>query len=252
MRSLIRLYCDIPLEIGSVVPLTSEQGHYLRSVMRQGEGDKIELFNGRDGAIEGVIRVLTKRQAHIELTSLLREQNTLLPVRLFFAPIKRGPMEMIIQKGTELGATILQPVMTKRTTAKSINFQRLNTIAIEAAEQCERLSVPVLDEVTPLIDALKEWDFPVFFADESGDDVTQDWGGSMGRAQPFLKALEGVEISQQGAGILIGPEGGFSPEERTMLRDHPQITPIGLGTHILRADTAAMSAMTLLQAYLEG
>lgn len=257
MPTLIRLYTDMPLCAGVTVLLDPGHGHYLRQVMRRGEGDEIELFNGRDGAFSAKISVLTKKLAQAEVGKQLRPPDTGCEIVLFCAPIKRSPLEFMAQKATELGVGSIVPVRTERTVVKGINRDRLMAIMIEASEQCERVSIPTLSEEVTLTQMLASLDFPVLFADEAGNDPEKRWGGPDGRAMPLLGALEGANLGAQGKGahvkigILVGPEGGFKNEERETLRNHPLATPVSLGQRILRAETAAIVALSVLAAKLD-
>ncbi len=166
------------------------------------------------------------------------------------ALVKRARLETIIEKATELGARRIRLLITRRTQADHTNVSRLTAIATEAAEQTGRMDVPQVIEPVKLDRLLETWDSGrrLMFCDEAGDDPDQEWGGTQGRARPVLQALSG----QGGAAwaVLIGPEGGFDPEERRLLRGLDHVTPVTLGPRILRADTAAISALTLWQAAL--
>jgi 16S rRNA (uracil1498-N3)-methyltransferase len=235
---MIRLFIPHDLSPGAELALDQDQSHYLASVMRQGVGDEVSLFNGRDGEWRASITIVTKRAVGLKPQAQLRAQATGPDLDLIIALVKRSRLETIVEKAAELGARRVQPVVTERTNAERVRVERLTAIATEAAEQTGRLDVPQVLEPVKLDKLLKDWDASrrLLFCDEAGD------------ALPVLDALKG-----QGAGpwaILIGPEGGFSPKERETLRALPYAVPASLGPRILRADTAAISALTLWQSAL--
>ena len=242
-----RLYVGTPLAPQTGVALSQEQAHYLRNVLRREAGAELRLFNERDGEFAALLSDIGKKRAGAEIGERIRAPEKEPDLVLLFAPVKRTPTEHIIQKGTELGVARFQPVLTARTNAERLKVERLQAIALEVAEQCGRLSVPSIDAPTRLSVALDEWpvDRRLIFCDEAGDDPEQAWGGAAGRAQPMLDA---ILSDTKSAAILIGPEGGFSPEERADLRARDFTTPVTLGPRILRADTAAIAAITLWQA----
>ncbi len=248
-----RLYIDAPLHAGLPAPLSAEQAHYLKNVLRRREGDAVRLFNGRDGEFAGTIAELGKKAGAVQLGEKTREQEAEPDLTLIFAPVKRGPLETIVQKAVEIGVARLQPVITERTAQPRLNIERLRAIAMEAAEQCGRLNVPSVDEPIKLAALLENWSGKgrLLFCDEAGDDAQEEWGGREGRAAPALDALKGVNSPADSPwSVLTGPEGGFSPEERRQLRAKPFVTPVTLGPRILRADTAAIAALVLWQAAL--
>ena len=247
-----RLYINTPLTEGASAPLSSEQAHYLKNVLRRGAGDALRLFNGRDGEYAAEITALNKKGGLAGVKEQTRAQDIEPDLMLCFAPVKRGPLEVIIQKAAEIGAARLCPVMTERTVAPKVNVARLQAIATEAAEQCGRLTIPVIDEPMKLASLIAAWpdNRRLAFCDEAGDDQTEDWGGRDGRAAPMLDALKQSDEKTLRWAILTGPEGGFSPSERARLREQPFVTPITLGPRILRADTAAIAALALWQAAL--
>ncbi|MEX0643818.1 MAG: 16S rRNA (uracil(1498)-N(3))-methyltransferase [Parvularculaceae bacterium] len=245
-----RLHVDALLAEGATASLSAEQAHYLRNVMRRGEGDEVAPFNARDGEFSGVIEILSKKQAIVRLGARRRAAESEPDLWLLFAAVKRDAVDLIAQKATELGAALLQPIVTERTNAARVKDARLAAIATEATEQCGRLSVPVLMPARPLSTLLDEWpaDRRLMFCDEAGDASNEEWGGRAGRALPALEALS--QAGERSWAILIGPEGGFSPEERKRLRALPFVTAVTLGPRILRADTAAIAALVLWQAAL--
>jgi 16S rRNA (uracil1498-N3)-methyltransferase len=233
---MIRLFIPHDLNAGAELALDHGQSHYLASVMRQGVGDEVALFNGRDGEWRAQITVVTKRAVGLRAHALLRPQTIGPDIDLIIALVKRSRLETIVEKAAELGARRVRPVVTERTNADRARVERLTAIATEAAEQTGRLDVPAVAEPVKLAAMLKDWDPArrLLFCDEAGD------------ASPVLDALKG-----QAAGpwaILIGPEGGFSSKERETLRALDYAVPASLGPRILRADTAAISALTLWQA----
>lgn len=251
-----RLYIDGPLHGGLPAPLTGEQAHYLKNVLRRSEGDEIFVFNGKDGEFAARIVELGKKRGAAQVERQTRAQINEPDLWLVFAPVKRGPLETIVQKAVEIGVARCQPVLTARTTAPRLNVERLQSIGVEAAEQCERLTVPPVAPPQKLAALLDAWpgERRLLFCDEAGDDEGERWGGASGRARPVLDALgdfAGEKAGEQGPwAVLTGPEGGFSPEERALLRSKPFVTPATLGPRVLRADTAALAALTLWQAAL--
>ncbi|MDP6688055.1 MAG: 16S rRNA (uracil(1498)-N(3))-methyltransferase [Alphaproteobacteria bacterium] len=236
-RTKVRLYVSDDLTADGVVGLASSQAHYLRSVLRLGPGDEVALFNGRDGEWRARIDTIGKGWASLQLTAQSLAQAIEPDVWLLFAPIKRGRVDYLVQKATELGVGALLPTTTRRTVVERINLVRLATTAAEAAEQCRRLSVPELRPVQSLEKTLAAWPEGrrLLFCDEAG-------------GPPALSAM-----ADQKAGswaILIGPEGGFEAEESQMLRDRPFVVPMSLGPRILRTETAAVAALSLWQAVL--
>lgn len=250
MSSIPRLHVEGTLAEGAAAPLSPEQAHYLRNVMRREVGEPVHVFNARDGEFEATIAALSRKGAVVEVDARRRTPEAEPDLWLLIAPVKRGPLETIVQKATELGVSRLLPVITARTNAQRLKDERLAAIAVEAAEQCGRLSVPEIAPAQSLFDLLKAWPAPrrLMFCDEAGDDPGAEWGGKDGRAAPALEALSGESAGPWA--ILIGPEGGFSPEERAELRRREFVRPVTLGPRILRADTAAIAALALWQASL--
>ena len=235
---MIRLFIRHDLSAGAELALEPGQSHYLASVMRQGVGDEVALFNGRDGEWGAKITVVTKRAVGLKAEARTRPQASGPDLDLVIALVKRSRLETIVEKAAELGARRVRPVVTERTNADRARVERLTAIATEAAEQTGRLDVPGVEEPVRLAALLKDWDpgRRLLFCDEAGD------------ALPVNDALRGQEAGPWA--ILIGPEGGFSPKERETLRALPYAVPASLGPRILRADTAAISALTLWQAAL--
>jgi 16S rRNA (uracil1498-N3)-methyltransferase len=247
---MIRLFVTAPLQAGAVLTPGPEQSRYLVSVMRQGVGDAILLFNGEDGEWRAVVSVVSKRGCQLTVEARTREQAFPPDLDLIVSLVKRTRLETIIEKAAELGAARVRLVTTQRTNADHARLPRLQAIATEASEQTGRLDVPLVLDPVPLDRLLERWTpgRQLMFCDEAGDDPNAQWGGSEGRARPVIEAL-----AAQPSGpfaVLIGPEGGFAPAERERLRSLPFVVPVTLGPRILRADTAAISAMTLWQASL--
>jgi 16S rRNA (uracil1498-N3)-methyltransferase len=235
---MIRLYVTFDLAAGAPVALDGDQSRYLVAVMRREVGDEVALFNGRDGEWRARISAVAKRATQLVVEERLRPQDAGPDLDLVVALVKRTRLETIVEKAAELGARRVRPVVTARTNAETARVARLQAIAMEAAEQTGRLDVPEIAEAVKLEALLKGWEAGrrLLFCDEGGD------------AAPVLKAL--AEAQAGPWAILIGPEGGFSPEERARLRALDFAVPASLGPRILRADTAAISAMTLWQAAL--
>ena len=257
---MIRLYVPGPLDEGHAVAPSPEQARYLTAVMRQKVGDDLLVFNGRDGEWRASIVEVTKRGCILAPQAQVRPQTFPPHLELAIALVKRGRLETIVEKATELGASRIRLLITRRTNADHTNLARLQAIATEAAEQTGRLDVPEIIAPQKLDAILDDWpsNQPLMFCDEAGDDADAEWGGDRGKAAPALVNLKNAaeNAAQQSAAeiapwaIVIGPEGGFAPEERARLRSLPFVTPVSLGPRILRADTAAIAALTLWQATL--
>ena len=245
-----RLYIDAPLGESSAVPLSAEQVHYLKNVLRRAEGDEIRLFNGADGEFSAEIAELKKKAGLAAVKKKVREQEPEPQLRLLFAPVKRGALENIVQKAVEVGVRRLTPVITERTVAPKLNILRLQSIVTEAAEQCGRMTIPSVDAPIKLKAAIAEAasDHHIVFCDEAGDDADAEWGGREGRATPMLEMLQLSDRNAAQWSVLTGPEGGFTAQERIYLREQDFVTPVTLGPRILRADTAAIAALVIWQA----
>ena len=252
MATTPRLFVDSVLEAEGGVSLSEDQARYLGQVLRKKPGDVVRVFNGRDGEYSAHIADFTKRGGELVCQVQTRAQATSPDIQLLFAPLKRQRTDLIVEKATELGAARIQPVFTARTNSDHVRTDRLRAIAIEAAEQTERLDVPVIEEPAPLASLLFRWpeNRRIIFADESGDDDSRAWGGDAGRAPPIAAALQPYASQNTQWAILIGPEGGFTPEERAHLRTLPCVTPVSLGPRILRAESAAIAALTIWQSIL--
>ncbi len=232
----IRLYVDQPLAQGQAVVLAGDQAHYLFSVMRLTEGAGVLLFNGRDG--EWLARVETAGKRGGILRSEAQTRPLLAPpdLWLMFAPIKKARTDFIVEKAVEMGAARIVPVQTRHTNSERIRQDRLQAHAVEAAEQCGATVVPEVADLQPLDRLLAAWpaDRRILWADEALAGASETMAGQV--RGPWA--------------ILIGPEGGFSDDERRRLRGMDQVVPVALGPRILRADTAAVAALTLWQARL--
>ena len=247
---MIRLFVPDPLSPEGEIVLADDQARYLASVMRQGVGDAVALFNGRDGEWRATVATVAKRGCRLRVEAQNRPQALTPDLELIVALVKRARLETIVEKAAELGARRVRPVLTRRTNADHTRVARLQAIAREAAEQTGRLDVPAIAEPEALTDLLDGWapERRLMFCDEAGDDPDAPWGGDAGRARPVLEALGRSVGPPRPFAILIGPEGGFDPQERARLRALPFVIAATLGPRILRADTAAISAMTLWQA----
>ena len=235
---LIRLFVTCDLGHGARAAVTPEQAHYLTKVMRLQTGGELLAFNGRDGEWRARLAAVGKRGCEIEALDLVRGQTLGPDVDLVVALVKRTRLETIVEKAAELGGRRVRLAITERTNAERANVARLAAIAAEAAEQTGRLDVPEVVAPQKLAALLASWPAhrPLMFCDEAGD------------APPALAALAGRTGGPWG--VLIGPEGGFSPAERALVRAAPGAVPVSLGPRILRADTAAIAALTLWQAAL--
>ncbi len=237
---MIRLFVDQDLAAGAALPLRHDQSHYLVNVMRQGDGAQVHLFNGRDGEWAATLVEPRKKVWAARVDSLVRPWSEGRDLDLVVAVVKRGRLETIVEKAAELGARRVIPVLTERTNASRVGLERLRAIATEAAEQTGRLDVPTILEPAPLAGVLADRapDRRLMFCDEAGD------------APAAADALAREAPSAAPWAILIGPEGGFSPAERNTIRELPGALPVSLGPRILRADTAAIAALTLWQSAL--
>ncbi|MBI1211903.1 MAG: 16S rRNA (uracil(1498)-N(3))-methyltransferase [Alphaproteobacteria bacterium] len=235
---LTRLFVEQALTAGAELVLDEDQSHFLANVLRAKAGDAVRLFNGRDGEWRGTISALRKRAVLLQIEKQTTAQSGVPDLWLCLAPIKRTPLDYVTQKATELGVSRVQPVLTRRTIVERINLDRMRANAVEAAEQSGRLTVPEIAEPVSLDKMLRDWqsDRRLVFCDEAGD------------APPAAQAMR---ASGRGPwAIVIGPEGGFTPEERAGLRQQPFVVPVSLGPRIMRADTAALAALALWQSTL--
>ncbi len=232
-----RLFVEDPLREGGQVTLNRDQANYLATVLRLDSGSPVLVFNGRDGEWQAVLRREGRKTLILEIAELNRVQDLPVDLHYLFAPLKHARLDYMVQKAVELGASCLQPVITRHTQAARINLDRMRANAIEAAEQCGILSICEVREASPLSKALaaRQADRVLVFCDE--DSETRD----------PIAALSALKRGTPLA-VLVGPEGGFAEEERVMLLRQPNIVRLALGPRILRADTAAVAALALVQA----
>jgi 16S rRNA (uracil1498-N3)-methyltransferase len=235
---LQRLFVEGTLSGGAAIALDETQSHYLLTVLRKEDGAEVLAFNGRDGEWLCRIKRNGKRRALLMAERQVRSQPLESQLRFLFAPLKVGRLDYLVEKATEMGAGTIEPVLTAFTQNRNVTVDKLNRWALEAAEQCGVLAVPYIAQSKTLEAALANWDanVPLIFCDE---------------ASPFNNPLTALATLKRGPlAVLVGPEGGFSDTERTMLRDLPFVTAIPLGPRILRADTAAIAALAVVQASL--
>lgn len=235
----IRLYIDDNIETEQIITLNEKQSHYLVKVMRLNISDLVLLFNGRDGEWVSEIKSFEKKSVVLKLVKCIRIQEEQTNLWLAFAPIKRGRIDLIAEKATELGVSRLIPVITAHTQTTKVNTTRLRANANEAAEQCNRLTVPEIIEPTSLKNFLSSWPLGriLLVADETGGGAPiLDIIGRSGRKENTAYTL------------LVGPEGGFSSEELDELSKLPFVTKIDLGPRVLRAETAVVAAISVIQA----
>jgi 16S rRNA (uracil1498-N3)-methyltransferase len=234
----IRLFVTVDLGQDAAVPLDARQAHYLFTVMRLGSGARIAVFNGRDGEWQAEVVEAGRRGGRLAVRAPGQAQRRPPDLWLLFAPIKKARTDFIVEKATELGAARIQPVFTRLTSAERIRPERLRAHAVEAAEQCGETFVPEVAEPVRLGALLDGWDPArrLMFCDEE-------------RAAP--PAATALAAAHRGPwAVLTGPEGGFDPDEALRLRSLPFVLPVTLGPRVLRADTAAVAALTLWQATL--
>lgn len=233
---LQRLFIDAALAPGAEVETSREQAHYLSHVLRLREGAEVLVFNGRDGEWHAELIEAGRKSVRLRMTKQARPQTPLPDLLYCFAPLKKGRLDYLVQKAVEMGAGRLQPVITQHTQVAKPGTQRLEANVMEASEQCGILAVPEVLEPVKLDRLLADWDPErrLIFCDE--DAATNN----------PMQALSGV--TEKKLALLVGPEGGFSDAERAQLRALPFVTSIPLGPRILRADTAAVAALAVIQA----
>jgi 16S rRNA (uracil1498-N3)-methyltransferase len=272
------------LAAGAMIALDEGQARHVGTVLRLDVGDTLRVFNASEGEWRARVVEKTKRGMSVSVTEFIRAARAVPDLDLLFAPVKRHATDLIVEKATELGVRRIRPVITQRTIAETVRVDRLQAIAREAAEQTERFDAPEVCEPLSLARALDGWDasWPLIYADESGDEAGAPWGGEAGRARPILEALTTLSLAERvaresapgegrsnapiaeqvnaphpptpspqgrrGVAILIGPEGGFTPEERRMLRGLSYVIPVSLGPRILRAETAVIATLSVTQA----
>ncbi|GJE25876.1 16S rRNA (uracil(1498)-N(3))-methyltransferase [Methylobacterium organophilum] len=237
-----RLFVESDLAQGAVLPLDRAQANYLLTVLRRSEEDPVLLFNGRDGEWRGRLRPNGRKSADLELVERTRAQPEPADLHYLFAPLKTGRLDYVAQKAVEMGAGTIRPVFTRFTQGERIKLDRLRANAIEAAEQCGILAVPEIAEPARLSEALAALDAGrlLVFCDEDApvaDPVAALRGAADPAAPPPLA-------------VLVGPEGGFAEEERALIAARPNTVALSLGPRILRADTAAVAVLALVQAVL--
>ena len=231
MSGSIRLYVEAPLHAGAEIATTPAQAHYLATVMRRAVGETVRLFNGHDGEWNARILALRRDRARLGAERQMLPQAPEPDIWLLFAPLKRDATDLVVQKATELGASAILPVLTERTNTTRLNLDRLRAIATEAAEQCERLTLPRIEEARRLPALLAEWP------------AERKLVTALERAvAPLVRPQAGP------AALLVGPEGGFTDAELDALRRHPLVVAASLGPRILRAETAVIVGLALLQA----
>ena len=233
---LQRLFVQGDIRASQATPVDDGQYNYLHNVLRMEEGAELLAFNGRDGEWLVRLRYPSKKKILLEPVELARPQPDPSDLHYLFAPLKVGRLDYLVQKAVEMGAGVLQPVMTQHVQGKIGSIDRLRANAVEAAEQCGILAIPEVREPVRLVSLLEGWDAGrrIIYCDEGAETNNP------------MAALGSVKEKQHA--LLIGPEGGFSAEEQTLLRGLPFVTAIPLGPRILRADTAAVAAMAAIQA----
>jgi 16S rRNA (uracil1498-N3)-methyltransferase len=231
-KSTPRLFVEQPLELGATLNIAGNSAHYLLAVMRLKEGASVKLFDNISGEYLATVARISKRDLDLTVESKLRARETTPDLWIAQALVKKDRFDWIAEKACELGIARFVPVLTARCVVDKVKDDRLRAHMIEAAEQCERTALPYISPLTKLEALLKDWpaERTLYFCDERG-------------GAPFLEA-----ISPEPAAILIGPEGGFTDGENASIRAHPNARPVSLGPRILRADTAAISAISIWMA----
>ena len=232
----LRLFVHAALGEGARVEPSSSQAHYLQHVMRAKPGDRVALFNGRDGEWLAELAEFSRRQVVLHCLQRIAPQSEVPDLWFAFAPVKKIAAEYVVQKANELGVRRLMPVITRRTIVLKVNPERLAANAIEAAEQSGRRNVPAIAEAMTLEAMLANWpqERALVFCDEAGD------------APPIAEVV--MALRGHPSGVLIGPEGGFDTAERAAIRQNSFARPASLGARILRADTAGLAALAIWQA----
>ena len=233
-----RLFVDAPLLAGAKIAIADEQANYLLNVLRMVEGEEILIFNGRDGEWRASIAAVKKRSCMLEVSELVRAQLGGPDIDYLFAPLKRSRLDYMVQKAVELGVARLRPVITHRTIAERVNLDRMRANVIEAAEQCGVLRVPETLEPRKLEQVIAGWDATrrLVLADEEA---------AVASPLAVLNALPAAPLA-----VIIGPEGGFDAAERELLVSQPYVVRVSLGPRIMRADTAAVAVLALVNAVL--
>lgn len=231
-----RLYVSHDLSAEAAIEADPAQAHYLANVLRLAQGAQLLLFNGRDGEWLATIAAVAKKKVTLRTTAQVRPQPPHPDLLYCFAPLKAGRLDYLVQKAVEMGAGVLQPVITQHTQMSTVGTDRLQANVVEAAEQCGILAVPRVEQAVKLDRVLWEWEpgRRLIFCDESAE---------TNNPTEILR-----QIGERKLGLLVGPEGGFSEDERRQLHALPFVTAIPLGPRILRADTAAVAALAVIQA----
>lgn len=240
-HAAVRIYTPgSPLVAAQPLRITSEQHHYLANVMRVHKGDKVQVFNGIDGEWTALVESIDKKSTLLRAVDRTREQppstEAAAAPTLLFAVLKGARLSTLVEKATELGVGELRPVITTRCAVRKLNVPRLQAIAMEASEQCGRLTVPTISEPETLASVLNGWDepLPLFVCDERGG------------SPPLSTLVDALVSSGAGPGILIGPEGGFAPKEFNAMAERSFVRLVSLGPNTLRAETAALAACAVL------
>ena len=233
-----RMFVPGDFSVGATIEPDRDRTNYLVNVLRLRPGDTILVFNGRDGEWRARLAEAGRRSCRLEMEEQVRTQTSAPDIHYLFAPLKHARLDYMVQKAVEMGAGRLRPVITQHTQVARVNLRRMRANAIEAAEQCGILTIPEIDAPKPLAQILDEWDAGrrLVFCDE---------GAATANPAGTLK-----DLPRSPAALLIGPEGGFSDEERADLLRRPYVTALSLGPRILRADTAAVAALALIQAFI--
>ena len=234
-----RLFVDAALASGAEIVLARDQSNYLLNVLRLGDGGHVLVFNGRDGEWRARLRAASRKSASLQMETMERPQEAPCDLHYLFAPLKHARLDYMVQKAVEMGVSRLAPVMTRRAQAARVNLERMRANAIEAAEQCGLLCLPDIADPAPLDKALAAWpaDRHLIFCDE--DEAVAD---------PAAALRAAIRGKRPALAVLIGPEGGFDEAERQAIKRMPMAIPLALGPRILRADTAAVAALAIVQA----
>ena len=235
MKTTPRVHIEQPLSAGDEIVLSREQGHYLTGVLRLSAGDPVRAFNGRDGEWLAYLATVSKKSVSLRCEQRLAEAKLPPDIDYIFAPLKHARLDYVVQKATELGARRLRPVMTSRTVAERVNLARRRANVVEASEQCNLVHVPEVLALEKLEKVLATFEKgrSLVYCDETKIDINP------------LASLKSVRTP---TAVLVGPEGGFTYNEKTLLKSQAFVIPISLGPRIMRADTAAIAALTLVQA----